>query len=42
MPTITTKDGTRNLLQGLGPEGRPADRVPPRLAARAPTTGTTR
>ena len=42
MPFITTKDGTRDLLQGLGPERRAADRVPPRLAASAPTTGTTR
>ena len=31
MPTITTADGTRDLLQGLG--HGPADRVQPRLAA---------
>ena len=33
MSTITTKDGTEIYLQGLGPEERPADRLPPRLAA---------
>ena len=33
MSTITTKDGDADLLQGLGPQERPADRLPPRLAA---------
>ncbi len=33
MPFITTTRRHRDLLQGLGSEGRPADRLPSRLAA---------
>ena len=33
MTYLTTKDGIRNLLQGLGPERRDAHRLPSRLAA---------